>query len=102
MKMYIEFLKKVKIGEKTLGEALNATELDHMALALERDTFKPGDCIIREGEKGDIFYIIEDGTVDVNTAKDGKVATLTKGQFFGEKVSLPLPYTPDPSILVFY
>jgi hypothetical protein len=88
MKMYIEFLKQVKIGDKTLGEALNAADLEHMALALETDTFQPGDVIIREGEKGDIFYIIEDGMVDVNTAKDGKVATLSKGQFFGEKALL--------------
>jgi len=87
MKMYIDFIKQVKIGGKTLGEALNATDLEHMALALETDTFSAGDVIIREGEKGDIFYIIEDGMVDVNTSADGKVATLDKGKFFGEKVS---------------
>lgn len=87
MKMYMDFLRKVNVGGKSLGDVLSAADLDHMALALERDTFKAGDVIIREGEKGDIFYIIEDGLVDVQ--KDGsKVAELTTGQFFGEKALL--------------
>jgi len=88
MKMYMDFLKNVKIGGKTLGEVLSTRDLDHMALALERDTFKQGDVIIREGEKGDIFYIIESGTVEVSTKADGNVAQLGKGQFFGEKALL--------------
>jgi len=75
MKMYMDFLKMVKIGGKTLGEVLSTRDLDHMALALERDTFKQGDVIIREGEKGDIFYIIESGTVEVSTKADGEWAS---------------------------
>ncbi|GMH51816.1 hypothetical protein TrRE_jg4284 [Triparma retinervis] len=87
MKMYMDFLKKVQIGGKTLGDVLSASDLDHMALALERDSFKHGEVIIREGEKGDIFYIIESGTVEVQ--KEGKkVAELSTGQFFGEKALL--------------
>jgi CRP-like cAMP-binding protein len=87
MKMYMGFLKKVQIGGKALGDVLSATDLDHMALALDSDSFKAGDVIIREGEKGDNFYIIEDGEVDVQ--KDGKsVTNLTTGQFFGEKALL--------------
>ena len=88
MKMYMDFLKNVKIGGKTLGEVLSTRDLDHMALALERDTFKQGDVVIREGEKGDIFYIIESGSVEVSTKADGNVAQLGKGQFFGEKALL--------------
>ena len=58
-----------------------------MALALESESFESGAVIIREGEKGDNFYIIEDGTVEVQ--KEGKkVADLSVGQFFGEKALL--------------
>ena len=39
--------------------------------------------VIREGEGGDVFYLIESGQVDV--IRDGKlVATLGAGQYFGE------------------
>ena len=61
-----------------------------MALATQRDSFTKGDVIVREGEKGDAFYLIEKGTVDVFKKEVGAdaVATLTKGQFFGEKALL--------------
>ena len=70
MKMYMGFLKDVKIGGKTLGEVLTPKDLDHMALALDSEIFDAGAVIIREGEKGDNFYIIEEGSVEVQ--KDGK------------------------------
>ena len=58
-----------------------------MALAIESDSFQKGDVIIRQGERGDAFYIIESGTVDVFTTEKGDepVVRLTSGQFFGEK-----------------
>jgi len=56
-------------------------------LATQKDSFLKGDVIVREGEKGDIFYLIESGTVEVFKKDSGKepVATLTAGQFFGER-----------------
>jgi len=88
--MYTDFLKKVVIGGKLLGDFLSPVEIDNMTLVLERDTFKKGDVIIREGEKGDIFYMIESGTVDVFTKKNGvePVASLIRSHFFGEKALL--------------
>lgn len=46
--------------------------------------------IIREGDPGDIFYMIESGSVDVFIQKHGNtpVATLTSGQYFGEMALL--------------
>eukprot|EP00586_Coscinodiscus_wailesii_P010441 CAMPEP_0172503214 /NCGR_PEP_ID=MMETSP1066-20121228/167296_1 /TAXON_ID=671091 /ORGANISM="Coscinodiscus wailesii, Strain CCMP2513" /LENGTH=689 /DNA_ID=CAMNT_0013278855 /DNA_START=128 /DNA_END=2194 /DNA_ORIENTATION=+ len=88
--MHLQFLKKVKIGDKVLGDVLKASEIDAMALAIQRDSFRKSDVIVREGETGDTFYIIESGTVEVFKKANGEkpVATLEKGNFFGEKALL--------------
>lgn len=41
---------------------------------------------MREGERGDIFYMIDSGSVDVyiKAKGDAPVVTLTSGKFFGE------------------
>lgn len=89
--MHLQFLRKVKIGDKVLGDVLKASEIDAMALAIQRDSFRKADVIVREGEKGDAFYLIESGTVEVFKKANGDdkpVATLEKGNFFGEKALL--------------
>ena len=83
-----ETLRKVKIGDSVLGNVLKASDIDAMAVATQSDSFQKGDVIIRQGEKGDAFYIIESGTIDVfitGQADSKPVARLTSGQFFGEK-----------------
>ena len=48
-----------------------------------------GNYIIREGTKGDTFYIISDGDVRVTKKSAGKeeeIRTLTRGDYFGEQV----------------
>lgn len=88
--MHLEFLRKVQIGDKVLGDVLKPEDIDAMALATQQDSFKKGDVVVREGERGDIFYLIESGTVDVFKKESGEnpIATLTSGQFFGEKALL--------------
>eukprot|EP00579_Thalassiosira_antarctica_P002729 CAMPEP_0201876002 /NCGR_PEP_ID=MMETSP0902-20130614/7809_1 /ASSEMBLY_ACC=CAM_ASM_000551 /TAXON_ID=420261 /ORGANISM="Thalassiosira antarctica, Strain CCMP982" /LENGTH=718 /DNA_ID=CAMNT_0048403167 /DNA_START=106 /DNA_END=2262 /DNA_ORIENTATION=- len=83
----IDTIRKVKIGDNVLGDVLRSSDIDAMALATQSDTFEKGDVIIRQGERGDAFYIIESGTIDVFTTEQGDepVARLTSGQFFGEK-----------------
>jgi len=81
----------VHIGNKLLGDVLKPSHIDAMALALHSDSFCKGDVIIREGESGDFFYIIESGSVEVfkNESKDDNpVARLESGNFFGEKALL--------------
>ncbi len=87
---HVEFLSKVKIGDKVLGDVLKTSDIDAMSLALQKDTFAKGDVIVREGECGDIFYLIESGSVDVFKKESGDkpLATLTTGQFFGERALL--------------
>ena len=55
--------------------------------ALERITFKPGDIIFSEGDKGYRAYIILEGEVDIVKEIDHKptvVATVGKGGIIGE------------------
>ena len=85
-KMYDEFLSKVEILS-----TLDSFERLQVADALEAVKFHQGDVIIRQGEKGDNFYIIVEGVAkvtqnkgqaDVDQAID--VGTLTTGNYFGE------------------
>eukprot|EP00003_Mantamonas_plastica_P025252 TRINITY_DN4911_c0_g2_i6.p2 TRINITY_DN4911_c0_g2~~TRINITY_DN4911_c0_g2_i6.p2 ORF type:complete len:119 (+),score=35.67 TRINITY_DN4911_c0_g2_i6:437-793(+) len=56
-----------------------------LADALESHDFKAGDVIIREGDIGDQFFIVESGSVVVHKGNDETVlCELTTGQYFGE------------------
>lgn len=81
---------KVNISGKSFSEVLSESEIDTLALATITESYKAGHVIIREGDPGDIFYMIDSGSVDVfvNAAGEKPVATLTNGQFFGEKALL--------------
>lgn len=65
---------------------LSESELNTLALATLHESYEAGHVIIREGEPGDIFYMIDSGSVDIVIAArgDAPVATLSSGQFFGE------------------
>ncbi len=66
-----------------LFASLPAYELEGLAARLEEIATKPGALIVREGEPGTRFYVIEDGEVEVN--RGGRpVATLGPGDYFGE------------------
>lgn len=86
----VETIRKVKIGDSFLGDVLHPDDIDAMALATETDSFQKGAVIIRQGESGDAFYIIQSGTVDVFKTENGDeaIAHLTSGHFFGEKALL--------------
>ncbi|MGZ4316421.1 MAG: MFS transporter [Gaiellaceae bacterium] len=57
--------------------------LERLARALVRVEAARGDVIIREGDPGDLFYVIESGSIEVT--KSGKhVAALGPGDFVGE------------------
>ena len=78
----VEFLQKC-----TIFAHQPVPMLAEFAALVKREAFNSGDVIIRQGEIGDKFYIIESGLVDVISDKDaatGKSVTLTAGDFFGE------------------
>ena len=91
-KEYLELLRNVKIGDKELSIIMSPTELEQMAVALDKATFQDNEKILIQGNTGDDFFIIADGQVKVVVAsKEGveeQVATLKKGNYFGEKALL--------------
>ena len=57
--------------------------LEHLAAELVEVTFAPGDCVMREGEAGDRFYVVRSGELRV-TAGGRDVAVVGTGGFVGE------------------
>lgn len=91
-KQYMEFLRQVEIMGKRLVDVMTEADLEKMTVSLERETFEAGEVIIRQGNSGDHFYIIAEGSVGVFRAeedgKEKKLAVLTQGGYFGEKALL--------------
>ncbi|GAB6030894.1 hypothetical protein CHUAL_007726 [Chamberlinius hualienensis] len=82
---YTDFLKSVPMFQKLPEETLIK-----IADVLEEICFNQGDYVIRQGARGDTFYIISKGTVKVtkktSTCEDEQyIRTLQRGDFFGEK-----------------
>lgn len=89
---YIEFLKTVP----TFGNVPMET-LSRISGALEETAYKKGAYIIRQGARGDTFFIISQGqvkvTVDVQDERSQQlvektVRYLKRGDYFGEKALL--------------
>lgn len=68
---------------------LGMEKLRKIVDSLEEEKFLDGDCIIRQGSTGDLFYIIASGQAKVTkNSKDNteqKLAILNVGQYFGER-----------------
>ena len=81
---------KVQIKGKSFSDVLSESEIDTLALAAITESYKSGDVIVKEGDPGDIFYMIDSGSVDVFIEAKGEepVANITAGQFFGEMALL--------------
>ncbi|XP_043262893.1 cGMP-dependent protein kinase, isozyme 2 forms cD5/T2 isoform X2 [Colletes gigas] len=82
---YTDFLKSVPIFKNLPEETL--TKISDV---LEETFYNNGDYIIRQGARGDTFFIISRGQVRVtikqpDSTEDKYIRTLGKGDFFGEK-----------------
>ena len=82
-RMYESFLEEVP-----LLSTLTLYERSKIADALDTEKFAPGQTIIREGDPGEAFYILESGEAEVfkSDVGDGKEAVkrYKKGDYFGE------------------
>ena len=78
---YENFLKSVDILS-----TMDKYEISQVSEALRKCSFNAGEYIIRQGEVGDIFYIIEEGEATAFGSKDSKIPEMnyTKGGYFGE------------------
>lgn len=82
---YTDFLKSVPIFKNFPEDTLIK-----ISDVLEETHYQNGDYIIRQGARGDTFFIISKGQVKVtqklpNSNDEKFIRTLTKGDFFGEK-----------------
>ncbi|KAL6427873.1 hypothetical protein ACFW04_008364 [Cataglyphis niger] len=82
---YTDFLKSVPIFKNLPEETLIK-----ISDVLEETFYNNGDYIIRQGARGDTFFIISRGQVRVtikqpDTVEEKYIRTLRKGDFFGEK-----------------
>jgi CRP-like cAMP-binding protein/Tfp pilus assembly protein PilF len=78
------FLKNVP-----LLTTLTAYERGVVADALEYKTYQPGDVVFRQGDPGDAFYIVEQGTLQATQqatreVSEVPVGDLKEGDYFGE------------------
>jgi CRP-like cAMP-binding protein len=92
----VEALRRSLVGREWLMAVpvlhrLGAPEIYRLAMRLLITRYLPGDTIVRQGERGDRFYILVDGHVDVSREEAGgsrHLATLGPGQVFGEMALL--------------
>lgn len=78
-KLYGNFLKEVPILR-----GLDSYSISKLADALSTEVYDPNQVVIKEGDVGEQFYIVEDGEAEVTKDSEGVVQTLTKGGYFGE------------------
>ena len=79
---FMSFLQRVPILS-----SLNELELMTLADSMTEEKFDHGMVICREGEPGDEFYIVSEGTAECYQRTEGgekMVAILSSGQYFGE------------------
>ncbi|CAG9585544.1 unnamed protein product [Danaus chrysippus] len=83
----IRFLSSVP-----LLQGIHPIELAKIADFLKREFFSAGTAVVRQGDRGDKFYIIRGGTVVVSKREedggDRRVGSLGRGQYFGEQALL--------------
>jgi CRP-like cAMP-binding protein len=74
--------------QSEIFKVLPTENIERFFLAVERQEFKAGEVIIREGDRGDFYYMIENGNCEISRESDGKssvIAELGPGGAFGEE-----------------
>jgi cGMP-dependent protein kinase len=90
-KEIMKFLTKISIPrnkrDNFFKDIFNPIQFEAMTSVVKQISFEAGDYIIRESEKGDTFYMIRCGEVDISV-RNIPIMTWGHGNFFGEKALL--------------
>ncbi len=78
-----------KVTQSFLFNSLDDKDLNTVINAMEEKKFQPGEAVIRQGENGDVLYLIEQGKLDCfKIFRKGEEPTYLKtyqpGEAFGE------------------
>jgi len=76
-----------RVGKNVLMKHLSPREVNIMVAAFKATRFGSGDEIIKQGEEGDLFYVVEEGQCDITIDGVGVVAHIDGGggrDYFGE------------------
>jgi CRP/FNR family transcriptional regulator, cyclic AMP receptor protein len=81
-------MAEIELREVALFSEMDAQEVAGIRAIMQEIKFKPGQVIIREGEMGDLFYVITEGQAEIIIRDaDGEELVLHRvgpGNFFGE------------------
>jgi CRP-like cAMP-binding protein len=81
-------MAEIELRDVPLFSEMDEQEVAGIHEIMEVMKFKPGQVIIREGERGDLFYVITEGEVEIIIRDaDGSDVVLHQagpGDFFGE------------------
>ena len=81
-------MAEIELREIALFSEMDEQEVAEIRAIMDEIKFKPGQTIVREGETGNLFYIITQGEVQVTIRdmddKDVVLQDLGPGGFFGE------------------
>ena len=83
-------LEKFRAQSKLFGLLDEKGQLRLMAAA-KTEKHAAGGVVVKQGEPGDAFFIVSEGTLEVSVEDEGKsrpIATLERGAFFGEIAAL--------------
>ena len=77
------FLKET-MATNRLMKALAPSDREQLGLAFQKKEFAAGETLIKQGDQGDLFYILDTGSCDISIDGKGSVMKATKGVSFGE------------------
>ena len=78
---------KTFIDNVPLFSVLNHVQRDALVGSLSTLTYRPNDVIVKEGDPGELFYLIKDGQISC-TQQGTEIRVMEKGNFFGEQALL--------------
>ncbi|KAL7548536.1 hypothetical protein ACHAWF_011822 [Thalassiosira exigua] len=80
-----EFLRTCVVSDRRFSDIFDGSQIEDLTIATKVDTYEKGDVVLREGETGDTFYIVQSGTVETLKSDTGDVPHVSIGprQAFG-------------------